>query len=95
MFSQLLNDIDFNSPDGRVIRASASGAVDLGFNPSRVEPMTLKLAFTAASLLDAAQHSVKNKPASLLVVPLGKARSRIPPSLCNRQMAGNSYSSSL
>ena len=41
--------------------------------------MTLKLVFTA-SLLDA-QHlrdSVENKPASLLVVPLGKALSGIP-----------------
>ena len=43
--------------------------------------MTLKLVFTA-SLLDA-QHSrdsVGNKPASLLVVPLGKVLSGISPS---------------
>ena len=43
--------------------------------------MTLKLVFTA-SLLDA-QHlrdSVKNKPVSLLVMPLGKALNGIPPS---------------
>ena len=42
--------------------------------------MTLNLVFTA-SLLDA-QHlrdSVENKPASLLVVPLRKALSGIPP----------------
>ena len=55
--------------DDRVVRASASGAVDLGLIPSRVKPITLKLVFTA-SLLDA-QHerdSVKNKPASLLVI---------------------------
>ena len=46
----------FNSSDGRVVRASASGAVDLGLIPSRVKPTTLKLVFTAtASLLDA-QH---------------------------------------
>ena len=37
-----------------MLRASASGAVDLGLIPSRVKPMTLKLVFTA-SLLDA-QH---------------------------------------
>ena len=43
-----------NSSDGRVVRVPASGAVDLGFIPSRVKPMTLKLVFTA-SLLDA-QH---------------------------------------
>ena len=34
-----------NSSDDRVVRASASGAVD--FIPSRVTPMTLKLVFTA------------------------------------------------
>ena len=53
--------------------------------------MTLKLAFTA-SLLNA-QHgrdSVENKPASLLVVPLGRALNGIPPSWCSRQMADNS-----
>ena len=34
-----------------MVRASASGAVDLGLIPSRVKPMTLKLLLTA-SLLD-------------------------------------------
>ena len=43
-----------NSSDGRVVRASALRAVDLGLILSRVKPMTLKLVFTA-SLLDA-QH---------------------------------------
>ena len=74
-----------------MVRASASVAVDLDLILSRVKPMTLKLVFTA-SLLDA-QHlrdSVENKPASLLVVPLGKALSGIPPCWCGRQMAGNS-----
>ena len=50
-----------------------SGVVDSDLIPSRVNPVTLKLVFTA-SLLDA-QHerdSVKKKPASLLVVPFGK-----------------------
>ena len=82
----------FGSSDGLVVRASASGAVDLGLIPSRVKPMTLKLVFTA-SLLDA-QHLrniVKNKPASLLVVPLGKALSGIPPSWCGRQVDLNLY----
>ena len=72
-------------------RASASGSVDLDLIPSRVKPMTLKLVFTS-SLLDV-QHlrdSVNNKPASLLVVPLGKTLNGIPPSWCGRQMAGNS-----
>ena len=74
-----------------MVRASASGVVDSGLIPSRVKPMTIKLVFTA-SLLDAEHErdSVKNKPASLLVVPLGKALSGIPPSWCGRQMAGNS-----
>ena len=55
-------------------RASANGAVDSGVIPSRVKPMTLKLLF-AASLLDVQHYrdSVKNKPASLLVLPLGRA----------------------
>ena len=43
-----------NSSDSQGVRASASGAVDLGLIPSRDKPMTLKLTFTA-SLLDA-QH---------------------------------------
>ena len=62
-----------------MLRASAFAVVDSGLICGRVKQMTLKLAFTA-SLLDA-QHqrdSVKNKPASLLVVPLGKALSGIP-----------------
>ena len=46
--------IHFHSSDGRVVRASASGAVNLSLIPSRVKPMTLNLVFTA-SLLDA-QH---------------------------------------
>ena len=52
---------------------SASGAVDTGLISSWVKPMTLKLVFTA--FLFDVQHyrdSVENKPASLLVVPLGK-----------------------
>ena len=53
-FNQKENNSDNkknNSSDGRVVRASASGAVDLGLIPIRVKPMTLKLVFTA-SLLD-------------------------------------------
>ena len=65
-----------------------------GSIPSRVKPMTLTLVFTA-SLLDV-QHlrDSVGKPASLLVVPLGKALSGIPTSTCGRQMAGNSSASS-
>ena len=73
-----------------MVRASASEAADSGLIPSRVKPMTLKLVFTA-SRLDA-QHqrdSVENKPTSLLV-PLGKALSRILSFCGGGQMADNS-----
>ena len=49
------------------------------------------MVFTASLL--GAQHirdSVENKPASLLVVSLGKALNGMPPSLCGRQMVGPS-----
>ena len=74
-----------------MIRVSASGAVDLGLIPSRVKPTTLNWIFTASLLY--VQHlrdSVKNKPASLLVVALGTALAEIPLYWCGRQMAGNS-----
>ena len=81
----------FNRRDGVVVRASASQSVDLGlvtivgvFNICRVEShqKTLKMVFTA-SLLGAQQNrdSVENKPASLLVVSLGKTLNGMPPSL--------------
>ena len=62
-----------------MVRAFASGAVDLGLITNRVKPMTIKLVFTA-SLPDALhkKDSVKNKPASLVLVPLGKALYGIP-----------------
>ena len=76
-----------------MVKASASEAVDSGKPDSglilsRIKSMTLKLVFTA-SLLDA-QHerdSVENEPTCLLVVPLRKALSGIPPSWSDRQMA--------
>ena len=37
-----------DSSDGRVVRASASGTVNLGLIPTWVKPMTLKLVFTAS-----------------------------------------------
>ena len=49
------------------------------------------MAFTASLL--GAQHirgSVENKPASLLVVSVGKPLNGMPPSLCGRQMVGPS-----
>ena len=75
-----------NRRDGVVVRMSASQSVDLGFI-SQVESYqkTLKMVFTA-SLLGAQQNrdSVENKPASLLVVSLGKTLNGMPPSLCGR-----------
>ena len=52
-----------NSSDGRVVRAFASGAVDLGLIPRRVKPITLKLVFTTL-LLDAQHYRAneENKP---------------------------------
>ena len=78
------------------IGASVSGAVDSGLIPNRVKPITLKLVFTA-SLADAQHYrnNVESKPASLLVVSLGKALSGITPSWCGKEMVGNSEASSL
>ena len=47
--------LHWNSSDGRVVRATASVAVDLDLIPCRVKPTTFKLVFTA-SLIDI-QHS--------------------------------------
>ena len=70
------------------VRASASSSVNLGFIP-QVESYqkTLKNgihSFPACRL--AHRDSVENKPASLLVVSLGKALNGMPPSSCGRQM---------
>ena len=73
-----------------MVRASASPPVDLGFI-SQVESYFKKMVFTASLL--GAQHNrdnVENKPASLLVVSLGKALNGIPPSSCGRQVVGPS-----
>ena len=74
--------------DGVVVRASASQLIDLRFNPL-VESYqkTLKMVHTA-SLLGVWHllEVVENKPASLLVVSLGKALNVMPPILCGRQV---------
>ena len=63
----------------RVGTASASGAVDSGFIPSRVKPTNLKLVFIASLLhVQYQRDKVENKQASLLVAPLGKALIGIP-----------------
>ena len=61
--------------------AVAFGTANSGLIPSRVKPMTRKLVFTASLLNVRYQRdSVENKPASLFVVPLGRALNGIPPS---------------
>ena len=70
-----------NSSDGRVVRASACGAVESGLIPSRVKPITLKSVFTA-SLLDV-QFSIegavrRTSRQFILVVPLGRTLARFP-----------------
>ena len=46
-FREKSRSLNFNSSDGQVVRASTSGAVDLGLILSQVKPMTLKLVFTS------------------------------------------------
>ena len=75
-----------------MVRASASQSTDLGFI-SLFESYQKTLKIGIYSSLLGAQHirdSVENKPASLLVVSLGKALNGMPPSLCGRQMVGPS-----
>ena len=78
-----MNNITSN---GRVVRTSALGAIDLGLIPSRVNPM---LGIHKVPVWRSARDSVEDKPASSLVVPLGKALSGILPTWCGRQMACN------
>ena len=76
--------------DGVVVRASASQSVDLGFIPkSSYYQKTLKNGIHSfpAWRLAYKRDSVENKPASLLVVSLGKALNATPPPLCGRQVA--------
>ena len=73
--------------NGVVVRASASQSVELWFNPLvKSYQKTLKngiYSFPAWHLVEV----VENKPASLLVVSLGKALSGTLPPLCGRQVA--------
>ena len=57
---------------------AASGAVDSGLIPSRIQPMGLKLPFTA-SLLDVQhQTDTREQAGKFTVVPLRKAPGKIP-----------------
>ena len=78
--------------DGAVVRLSASQSVDLGFI-CQVESYqkTLKNDIHRfAAWRSANRDSMENRPASLLVVSLGKTLNGMPPSLCGRQMVGAS-----
>ena len=82
-----------NRRDGVVVKASASQLVDLGFI-SLVESYqkTSKNGIHSfPAWRSAHRDSVENKPASLLVVSLGKALNGMPPSLCGRQMVGQAF----
>ena len=75
-----------------MVRASALQSVDLGLI-SRGELYRETLKNCIHNLLawrSACRDSVENKPASLLVVSLGKALKGIPPSSCGRQVTGPS-----
>ena len=83
-----------NNSDGRMVRASASEAVDWGLILVRVKPMTVKLISTASVLTISSkakrQCGEQADKSRLLVVPLGKALSKISPSRFGKQVAGNS-----
>ena len=72
-----------------MVGASALQSVDLGLNPL-VESYQKTLKNDIHSFLFGARHLgkvVQNKPASSLVVSLGKALDVTPPPLCGRQVA--------
>ena len=74
---------------GVVVKASASQSVDLGFI-SLVESYqkTLKNGiYSFPAWRSTFREVVENKPASSLVVSLGKALNGTPPPLCGRQVA--------
>ena len=88
-----INHPHINRRDGVLVRGSASQSVDLGFI-SLVEShqKTLKNGIHSFPAWRSAykRDSVESKPASLLVLSLGKALNGMPPSLCGRQMVGPS-----
>ena len=69
-----------NRRDGAVVRASASQSVDLGFIPLSSHTQRLLKMVSIASLLGARHlwEVVESKPASSLIVSLGKALNGTP-----------------
>ena len=85
--SQLITS-NYYRREGVVVRACASQSVDLRFIP-QVEPYqkTLKNGIHSfPAWRSPHRDSVEIKPASLLVVSLGKTLNRMSSSLCGRQM---------
>ena len=80
--------------NGAVVRASAFGTVDPGFDSGSGHTKDFrKLVFTASCLALSIKDSVKKKPASSLVVSLGKTLNGTPPSCVEKRwpLTVNSY----
>ena len=75
-----------------MVRASASQSVDLGFilQVELYQKTSKNDIRSFPAWRSAHRDSVENKPASLLVVSLGKVLNGMPPSSCGRQVAGPS-----
>ena len=74
-----------------VVRVSVSQSVDLGFISQVVSyQKTLKNGIHSFSAWSSAHRDSVEKPASLLVVSLGKTFKGLSPFLCGRQIAGPS-----
>ena len=83
----ICKDLQLRRPSGKSVRL---WSCRLGFDSESGYTHDLKIGihdFLACRL--ALRDNLYSKPASLLV-PLGKALSKIRPSWCGRQMAGNS-----
>ena len=75
-----------------MVRASALQSVDLEFIfQVETKPKDFKKGIQSfPAWRSANRDSVENKPASLLVVSLGKTFDKMPPFLCGRQVVGPS-----
>ena len=76
----IFHKLQLNRRDGIVVRASASQSVDLGFIPL-VESYQKSLKIVSTASLLGVRHLwkvVENKPASWLVVSLGKTLNETP-----------------
>ena len=79
--------------EGRSARNCRRNGVNPAISAKGKTPDKNRITTTTTTSLLGAQHIrdiVENKPASLLVVSLGKALNGMPQSLCGRQMVGPS-----